>query len=331
MVWYNTSWANTCVCHRANTQHDQPGAGRPGRQGGREPALARGGERWRWPEDSTFPTDYRFTGQRFDSYIKLYQMGARWYDSALGRWLSANTLVPEPGNLQAFNRYSFVVGNPLRYIDPSGHIPIPEWIDRFVKALNTANDALAYLQTHTRVSSGAKPVVEVSSARQTRAKTAGTIATTADTVATAFSAAGAAVELVLGVVGAAEPSPLEEVGGLGIYHGIVNRIENWTSFVGTAAACWSDIEAGNTQVSIDSVTIGQDSLVSTGALLIGNQPVVPLEGFADTFINVLLLGYDANRTGDQLPTYFEFHWEMGEPWYIMIYLNTAAEEPSEEE
>jgi hypothetical protein len=25
-----------------------------------------GGERWRWPEDSTFPTDYRFTGQRWE-------------------------------------------------------------------------------------------------------------------------------------------------------------------------------------------------------------------------------------------------------------------------
>jgi hypothetical protein len=48
-------------------------------------------------------------------------MGARWYDPALGRWLSADTLVPEPGNPQAFNKYSFVVGNPLRHIDPSGH------------------------------------------------------------------------------------------------------------------------------------------------------------------------------------------------------------------
>jgi RHS repeat-associated protein len=80
-----------------------------------------GGERWRWPEDSTFPTDYRFTGQRWEQPLGIYTMGARWYDPALGRWLSGDTLVPEPGNPQAFNRYSFVRGNPLRYRDPSGH------------------------------------------------------------------------------------------------------------------------------------------------------------------------------------------------------------------
>ena len=48
-------------------------------------------------------------------------MGARWYDPALSRWLSADTLVPEAGNPQALNRYSYVLGNPLLFIDPSGH------------------------------------------------------------------------------------------------------------------------------------------------------------------------------------------------------------------
>ena len=33
-----------------------------------------GEERW---HTSTLPTDYRFTGQAYDSYIKLYAMGAR--------------------------------------------------------------------------------------------------------------------------------------------------------------------------------------------------------------------------------------------------------------
>jgi RHS repeat-associated protein len=45
--------------------------------------------------------------------LGLYHMGARFYDPALGRWLSADTLVPEPGNPQAFNRFSYVGGNPL--------------------------------------------------------------------------------------------------------------------------------------------------------------------------------------------------------------------------
>jgi RHS repeat-associated protein len=74
--------------------------------------------RWR---SGTLPTDYRFTGQREDGYIKLYHMGARWYDVALGRWISADVIVPEPGNAQSLNRYSWVLGNPLRYIDRTGH------------------------------------------------------------------------------------------------------------------------------------------------------------------------------------------------------------------
>jgi len=72
--------------------------------------------------DGTLATDYRFTGARQEVGLGIYHMGARWYDPALARWLSADTLVPEPGNPQAFNRYSYVLGNPLRYTDPTGHI-----------------------------------------------------------------------------------------------------------------------------------------------------------------------------------------------------------------
>jgi hypothetical protein len=46
---------------------------------------------------------------------------ARFYHPALGRFISADTIVPEPGQPQDFNRYSYVQNNPLRYIDPSGH------------------------------------------------------------------------------------------------------------------------------------------------------------------------------------------------------------------
>ncbi len=42
-------------------------------------------------------TDYRFTGQRQLAGLGLYHMGARWVDSSLGRWLSADTLVPGAG------------------------------------------------------------------------------------------------------------------------------------------------------------------------------------------------------------------------------------------
>jgi RHS repeat-associated protein len=75
-----------------------------------------GEERWRWAAGggTTLPTDYRFTGQRVEGRLGgIYQMGARFYDPGLGRWLSADTIVPEPGNPQALNRYSYVKNRPL--------------------------------------------------------------------------------------------------------------------------------------------------------------------------------------------------------------------------
>jgi hypothetical protein len=42
----------------------------------------------------------------------------------LGRFLSADTIVPSPGNPQAWNRYAYTFNNPLKYTDPSGHCPI---------------------------------------------------------------------------------------------------------------------------------------------------------------------------------------------------------------
>jgi len=71
--------------------------------------------------DGTTPTTYRFTGQRLDESTGLMYYGARYYDAALGRFVQADTIVPEPGNPQALNRYSYVLNNPLRYTDPSGH------------------------------------------------------------------------------------------------------------------------------------------------------------------------------------------------------------------
>jgi hypothetical protein len=49
---------------------------------------------------------------------------ARWYDPALGRFAQADTLVPEPGNPIAWDRYAYVMNNPLRFVDPSGHFCI---------------------------------------------------------------------------------------------------------------------------------------------------------------------------------------------------------------
>jgi RHS repeat-associated protein len=66
------------------------------------------------------PTDKKFTGQELDG-TGLYYYGARYYDPTIGRFISADTIIPNPTDTQAFNRYSYCLNNPLKYIDPSGH------------------------------------------------------------------------------------------------------------------------------------------------------------------------------------------------------------------
>jgi RHS repeat-associated protein len=68
---------------------------------------------------NSLPTGYTFTGQ-LDSGAGLMYYGARFYDGALGRFVQPDTIVPEPGNPQSLNRYSYVLNNPLRYTDPTG-------------------------------------------------------------------------------------------------------------------------------------------------------------------------------------------------------------------
>jgi len=73
---------------------------------------------------STLPvtlTDRLFTGQRFDSSSGLYYYNARYYDPHLGRFIQPDTLVPDPLNPQAWNRFSYVYNNPASYVDPGGH------------------------------------------------------------------------------------------------------------------------------------------------------------------------------------------------------------------
>ena len=57
----------------------------------------------------------------YDSETSLYKMGARYYQSDVGRWLTRDSYQGDKENLQSRNRYVYVGNNPLKYSDPSGH------------------------------------------------------------------------------------------------------------------------------------------------------------------------------------------------------------------
>ncbi len=75
----------------------------------------------RTTEGSALPTDYTFTGQKSDDSTGLMFYNARYYDTSLGRFTQPDTIVPNPLNPQSLNRFAYVLNNPLKYTDPTGH------------------------------------------------------------------------------------------------------------------------------------------------------------------------------------------------------------------
>jgi RHS repeat-associated protein len=66
---------------------------------------------------------YKFTGKERDSESGLDYFGARFDSSNLGRFMSPDTGAPEIGNPQSWDRYAYVLNNPLSLIDPDGLEP----------------------------------------------------------------------------------------------------------------------------------------------------------------------------------------------------------------
>lgn len=80
---------------------------------------------------------YKYTGQEQDKEIGLYNYNARLYDPDLGRFLTPDTIVPDPTNPQGLNRYSYVINNPLNFTDPTGHGWFSKTWNDFKKFLKT--------------------------------------------------------------------------------------------------------------------------------------------------------------------------------------------------
>lgn len=63
-----------------------------------------------------------YTGHEMMDAVCLINANARIYDPTLGRFMSADSIVPNAFDGQSFNRYSYVNNNPLAFTDPSGHV-----------------------------------------------------------------------------------------------------------------------------------------------------------------------------------------------------------------
>jgi RHS repeat-associated protein len=66
--------------------------------------------------------DRGYTGHEHLQSVGLIHMNGRLYDGKLRRFLSPDNFVQDPYNTQNFNRYAYVLNNPLMYTDPGGEI-----------------------------------------------------------------------------------------------------------------------------------------------------------------------------------------------------------------
>jgi len=318
--------------------------------------LPYGAPRW---GSGTLPTDYRYTGQRSEeaSLGSLYDYGARYYSPVLGRFLSADTMVPGaadgtgggaatlgydpktrltplttnmaefasqigeenreiaqygwffqwdeevrekhnvpmgPTNPQALNRYAYVLNNPLKYTDPTGHCP---WC-------KTVGNVLSL------------------------------VATALDITASGLSFSGVLIEATASAMGTAIPLP----GGgtaIGLGAGVVlysqlNVAENAIGVASFFATAGADIFNRETYIQTaqlpnmrqgTEVVFGQDTLVS---LIDNGLGLVSPEAVSDTALNGGLVAYDIGRLNGTIPTYIKGR--IGVDEYGFWYTGIAPEE-----
>ena len=104
-------------------------------------------------------TDLLYTGQKLEEELGLYYYVARWYDPYLNRFLSPDTIIPDPESLKSYDRYAYAYNNPLKFSDPSGHYGCTPGFDggdcggtgqETFSAVEAENERLAALQAYNQ-------------------------------------------------------------------------------------------------------------------------------------------------------------------------------------
>jgi len=146
------------------------------------------------PTNTVLHSTRAYTGHEQIAEISgLIHMNARLYDSDIGRFLSADTIIQAPKDSQAYNRYTYVRNNPMMFTDPTGH----SWFSKIVNKVKNW------------VKKNWKTIVTIVAVVAVAIVTAGTGATLASTLGltgtsasiTAGATTGAITGFTAGVVG----------------------------------------------------------------------------------------------------------------------------------
>ncbi len=71
---------------------------------------------------------FGYTGEQVDP-TGLVFLRARYYNPGIGRFITPDSLIPDPLSSEAWNRYVYAGNNPIRYTDPSGHCLVAAGVD----------------------------------------------------------------------------------------------------------------------------------------------------------------------------------------------------------
>lgn len=140
-----------------------------------------------------------FTSHEMLDDLGLVHMNGRIYDPLLGRFLSADIVVQAPGSLQSYNRYSYVMNNPLTMTDPTGFWSWSSFGKGvLIGAVSAAVVAAAVVAAPVVIAAAATTLGASAATAATAATVAAVTVNTAATVATAYTVGTTGTEIVTG-------------------------------------------------------------------------------------------------------------------------------------
>jgi RHS repeat-associated protein len=77
-----------------------------------------------WSTDTNRGTPRGFTGHEHLDDVGLVHMNGRIFDPLIGRFMQADPMIQDPGNLQDYDRYGYCYNNPMTCTDPSGNLSL---------------------------------------------------------------------------------------------------------------------------------------------------------------------------------------------------------------
>ena len=80
-----------------------------------------------------YDNEYTFNGESYNPNIHSQYLRARYYDTVKGSFLTEDSYLGDIRNPLTLNRYSYCIGNPLFYSDPSGYWPTQSELNAIYK------------------------------------------------------------------------------------------------------------------------------------------------------------------------------------------------------